>query len=67
MSTIVVHPSKEQLKTLKAILKALNLPFEEQKDEKLPAHVMKGLKKSQKDFTEGRFKTYTDINDLFRK
>ena len=67
MNTIVAHPPKEQLKAVKAFLKAINVPFEEKKAEKLPAYVVDGFKESQKDFAEGRFKTYTGIDDLFSK
>ncbi len=67
MATIVVHPEKEQLKAVKAFLKALNVPFEEKKEEKLPNYVIEGFRDSQKDFAEGRFTKYTGINDLFTK
>jgi hypothetical protein len=44
MESLLVHPaSVEQLKTVKAVLKALKVQFEPQ-DEKLPPHVLKGIK-----------------------
>ena len=67
MATILVHPEKDQLKAVKEFLKALKVPFEEKEGEKLPDHVIKGFKESQKDFAEGRFKKYTGVNDLFAK
>jgi hypothetical protein len=46
MEAILVHPENaEQLKTVKAILKALNVQFEPQSDS-LPAHVSMSIKKS---------------------
>ncbi len=54
MATIVVHPPKEQLKTVKAFLKAINVPFEEKKEEKLPKHVLDGIKEGEKDIQAGR-------------
>ncbi|WP_285008196.1 DUF2683 family protein [Pedobacter faecalis] len=53
MATIVVHPEKDQLKAVKAFLKALNVPFEE-KEEKLPQHVIDGIQKGQEDIKAGR-------------
>jgi hypothetical protein len=64
MATIVVHPEKDQLKTLKAILKALNMPFEEKKGEKLPKHVIDAIKISDQQITEGRVKKFTTVDDL---
>ncbi|MFX1707196.1 hypothetical protein PV783_24725 [Chitinophaga sp. CC14] len=64
MVTIVVHPAKEQLKTLKTILKALNMPFEEKKDEELPKHVIDGIRISNQQIAEGRVKKFTTIEDL---
>lgn len=54
MTTIVVHPKKDQLKTLKAVLKALDMRFEEKKEEKLPQHVIDGIKRGQEDLKAGR-------------
>jgi hypothetical protein len=46
MEAILVPPeSVAQLKTVKAVLKALNVQFELQSDS-LPPHVLKGLEKS---------------------
>lgn len=64
MTTIVVHPEKDQLKAVKAFLKALKVPFEENKEEKLPEHVIAGFKRSQRDIAEGRVYKYTTAEDL---
>jgi|GEM_PF-4992299 len=67
MGTLTIHGEKAQLKILKGIAKVLGLTFEEEEKQQLPQHVLDGLKKSQKDFEEGRFKKYTGIDDLFAK
>ncbi|WP_256005241.1 DUF2683 family protein [Pedobacter deserti] len=54
MATIVVHPQKDQLKAVKAILKALKVPFEETKEETLPQHVLESIKRGQEDAKAGR-------------
>lgn len=54
MESIVIHPeSAEQLKTVKAILKALKVQFEPQSNT-LPAHVLKGVKESLKQHEAGQ-------------
>ena len=53
MEAILVHPeSVAQLKTVKAVLKALNVQFELQSDS-LPQHVLKGLEKSMQQVEAG--------------
>ncbi|HMI04849.1 MAG TPA: DUF2683 family protein [Pedobacter sp.] len=55
MESILIHPeSNEQLKTIKAVLKALKVQFEPQVVEtKLPDHVLKGIDKSLQQFEQG--------------
>jgi hypothetical protein len=54
MESILIHPeSAEQLKTVKAVLKALKVPFEPQ-TVVLPAHVSKSIEKSIKQFEGGQ-------------
>ena len=54
MESILIHPeSAEQLKTVKAVLKALKVPFEPQ-TVALPAHVSKSIEKSIKQFEAGQ-------------
>lgn len=56
MESILIHPeSNEQLKTIKAVLKALKVQFEPQVVQtKLPDHVLKGIDKSLQQFEEGK-------------
>ena len=54
MESILIHPeSAEQLKTVKAVLKALKVPFEPQATV-LPAHISKSVEKSIKQFEAGQ-------------
>lgn len=49
----MIHPENaEQLKTVKAVLKALKVHFEPQPDT-LPPHVLKGIEKSIRQFENG--------------
>ncbi len=54
METYLVHPDKLQEKALKSFLKALDVPYEIKKEDSLPAHVIKGIKKGQEDVKAGR-------------
>ncbi len=54
MESLLVHPENaEQLKTVKAVLKALKVPFEPQSVE-LPAHVSKSIEKSLNQYANGQ-------------
>jgi methionine synthase I (cobalamin-dependent) len=54
MESILIHPeSAEQLKAVKAFLKALKVPFEPQAVN-LPAHVLKGIEKSTGQYLNGQ-------------
>ena len=53
MESILIHPeSADQLKTVKAVLKALKVPFEPQSGN-LPPHVSQSVEKSIKQFDAG--------------
>ncbi len=53
MESIVIHPeSNEQLKTIKAVLKALKVQFEAQTPS-LPDHVLKSAAKSIEQYESG--------------
>ncbi|SEO65373.1 hypothetical protein [Mucilaginibacter sp. OK283] len=54
MASYVVHPAKSQEKIIKAFFEALEIPFEEQDEEMLPAHVLDGIAKGQADILAGR-------------
>jgi hypothetical protein len=60
MGTIVVHPSKSQLKAVIDFLEALNVPFEK-REEQLPQHVLEGIKKGQEDFKASRTLTLDEF------
>ena len=45
METYLVHPDKLQEKALKAFLEALEVPYEIKKENSLPDHVIRGIKK----------------------
>ena len=52
MEAIVIHPdSAEQLKTVKAVLKVLNVRFEKQAS--LPPHVAASIKKGLEQYENG--------------
>jgi len=54
MERIMIYPeSVEQLKTVKAVLKALKVPFEPQKTT-LPPHVLKSIEKGMKQIEDGQ-------------
>ena len=54
MESILIHPeSAEQLKTVKAVLKALKVPFEPQSTA-LPPHVSQSIEKSIKQYEKGQ-------------
>ncbi|MBG6235581.1 hypothetical protein IWX76_002149 [Pedobacter sp. CAN_A7] len=53
MEAIAIHPENpEQLKTIKAVLKALKVPFESQ-NLTLPPHVLKGIEKGIEQYEKG--------------
>lgn len=56
MESLLIHPeSTEQLKTIKAVLKALKVQFELHVEQpKLPSHVLEGLDKGLQQFEEGK-------------
>jgi hypothetical protein len=70
MTTFTIHTEdKEQLKALKAILKALKVKFEISKDDSSyhPDFVSK-IEKSRKDFKEGKGTVISmnELNDLWK-
>ncbi len=54
MESILIRPeSTEQLKTVKAVLKALKVPFEPQSDV-FPPHVLNNIKDGIKQYEDGQ-------------
>jgi hypothetical protein len=63
METILIHPDNiEQLKTVKAVLKALKVPFESQTST-LPPHVSQSINKSIKQFEAGQTISLQEFKD----
>ncbi len=50
---------EEQLKTVKAVLKALNVKFEKQT--LLPSHISESIKKGLKEYESGQLKSLNDF------
>jgi len=54
MESLVIHPdSVEQLKTIKAVLKALKVPFEPQSNT-LPPHITESIERGVKQYGMGQ-------------
>ena len=54
MESLLIHPENaEQLKTVKAVLKALKVKFEPQ-TKLLPTHVLEGIEKSLRQHDDGQ-------------
>ncbi|WP_183573170.1 DUF2683 family protein [Mucilaginibacter sp. X5P1] len=63
MESILIHPeSAEQLKTVKAFLKALNIQFEPQSNT-LPPHVLKSIERSIQQHENGQTISLKDFTD----
>ncbi len=66
METIIVHPkNQKQLATVEAILKAIDVEFEKEKDSPYNAEFVAKIKKSEKNFKEGKFITIK-VEDLWK-
>ena len=63
MESILIHPeSAEQLKTVKAVLKALKVQFEPQ-PAKLPAHVLKSIEKGLEQYKNGESISFEEFKE----
>lgn len=63
MESLLIHSENAaQLKTVKEFLKALNVPFEPQK-EGLPNHVSKSIEKSIAQFENGQTISLNEFKD----
>ena len=60
MEALVVYPTKEQEKAVKAFLKAFDVQFEK-KHEVLLAHVLAGIKEGQEDIKAGNTFTFEEF------
>ncbi|GGI22629.1 DUF2683 family protein [Pedobacter mendelii] len=63
METYLVHPNKIQEKALKAFLKALEVPYEINSNEALPAHVIAGIKKGKEDIKSGKSLSFDEFKE----
>jgi hypothetical protein len=64
MDALIVYPeNKEQLAALKAIVKAMKISFEQQK-ETYPQHVIEGVKQSLIEADNGLLTPYKGIRDM---
>ncbi|MES2279263.1 MAG: DUF2683 family protein [Bacteroidota bacterium] len=69
MESILIHPeSAEQLKTIKAVLKALKVQFEPQ-SQPLPPHVLKSIETSMEQYKNGQTVSLEEFKEkhLFKK
>lgn len=64
---ILYIPDKSQEKALKAFLKALAVPYEKRKEEPLPVHVIKGIKRGQDQLKNGLGKTSEEVFKKYAK
>ena len=63
MESILIHPeSAEQLKAIKAVLKALKVPFEPQSNS-LPPHVIKGIEKGLEQAKSGQTISFEEFKE----
>jgi len=62
MSTYLINPTDEQEKIIEAFLEALDITFVKNYSlEKLPEHVIKGIKEGIEDFEAGRYITMDEF------
>ncbi|GAA4807031.1 hypothetical protein GCM10023231_40280 [Olivibacter ginsenosidimutans] len=66
MDALLIHPeNKEQLRAVKAFLKAMKIPFEEKKEDFFyPEYVIDGVKESLKQANNGNLIQYTGIENM---
>jgi len=63
MESILIHPeSTEQLKAVKAFLKALKVPFEPQ-SASLPPHVLENIEESIKQYESGQTISFEEFKE----
>lgn len=65
MSTIVIHPTEEQEKIVKAFLDALDIPFAKDEEE-LPPQVIAGIERGREDFKAGRTMSFDEFKSRMR-
>lgn len=67
MDSLIVYPeNEEQLAAMKAVMKAMNIDFEQKSDD-YPLCVINGVKKSLKQIENGEAMPYTGIRNMLGK
>lgn len=65
METLTIHTEdKEQLETVKAVLKALKVPFEVSRESPYDPDFVAKIREGEKEFEEGRSTTIKTTEDL---
>lgn len=65
MTTLTVHIDNEKSeKAILAVLEALGLQYQLEKDTEMPPHVMAGLLKAKDDVEKGRIKEYKGLKAI---
>ena len=68
MTTLTVHIDNEKSeKAILAVLDALGLQYQLEKDTEIPPHVMAGLLKAKDDVAKGRIKEYKGLNAILNR
>jgi len=62
---IVYHETKEQLAALKAVMKAMQVTFE-QKSQVYPEQVIKGINESKAQSDDGQLSPFSGVKDLLK-
>jgi phage terminase Nu1 subunit (DNA packaging protein) len=66
MSTILAHPqNQEQLNAIKAVLKALKVPFEQQDEVSFPELTKSDIDQAYKELRAGQY-TVIEADDLWK-
>lgn len=64
MDALIVYPeTKEQLVALKAVMKAMQVTFE-QKSQVYPEHVIKGISESKAQAEDGKIYPFLGVKDM---
>jgi hypothetical protein len=66
MDALIVYPeTKEQLAALKAVMKAMQVTFE-QKSQVYPEHVIKGINESNAQADDGKISPFIGVKDMLK-
>lgn len=66
MDALIVYPeTKEQLVALKAVMKAMQVTFE-QKSQVYPEYVIKGINESKTQADDGKISPFSGVKDMLK-